>query len=95
LIPILSLSQSATQYKKWLVKRKSFFPFWWKVCTETIETAAGYREFPRWFETSQDAVEWIETNSFIEILVYRERNSLLKERILLQANNDKRERQCV
>jgi len=81
--------------KKWLVKRKSVFPFIWKICTVSIETGAGYKEFPRWFETSQDALTWVKNNISIEILVCREKSIRSKERIFLRASSDKKEHQYL
>jgi len=74
----------------WIVQHKPCFSFRWKTITEDLETGAGTRPFPIRFNSVSDAISWIKENIFIEILVFREKSTLLKEQILLKPSSDKK-----
>ena len=80
---------------KWKIKKKTCIPFYWKTYTKAVRTAVGYRRLPRWFETHQDAITWIQENSFIEILVFREKHARLKERLFLIPSSQKEDNQTI
>jgi hypothetical protein len=69
---------------RFIVKKKSCFPFIWLTCKQSFESGSGSTlTTPYSFKSPKLAIEWINKKVFIEIFVYQEKYSQIKERLPL------------